>query len=173
MVAKGDVWVVSAAQWCRRRVWMDELLTHFVFSTWVTEIEYSLTSTTLSKTAENNWILSSSVFLALDTIFEDAEFFFFPSLSHSLHSLMGSSLQSGQSRALLHTLLISIHSPLRHLNFSGPLHWVTVERYKESYVYTRNTFQLNYTKSYQCIIAYQDITSFMPVFIQSPVFIPS
>lgn len=47
---------------------------------------------------------------------------------HLLHSLIGSSLQSGQSLTLLHTLLISMHSPLRHLNFSGPLHWVTAGR---------------------------------------------
>lgn len=40
----------------------------------------------------------------------------------SLHSLMGSSLQSEQSLSWLHTLLSSMHSPLRHLNLSGPLH---------------------------------------------------
>lgn len=41
---------------------------------------------------------------------------------HLLHSFIGSSLQSVQSRTLLQTLLISIHSPLRHLYLSGPLH---------------------------------------------------
>ena len=65
--------------------------------------------------------------LTVTTRLKNLMFFF-----DSLHSLMGSSLQSGQSRALLHTLLISIHSPLRHLNFSGPLHWVTVERLKDT-----------------------------------------
>lgn len=53
-------------------------------------------------------------------------------LSHSdadsLHSLMGSSLQSEQSRSWLQTLLSSMHSPLRHLNLSGPLHADAAQR---------------------------------------------
>lgn len=46
----------------------------------------------------------------------------------SLHSLMGSSLQSEQSRSWLQTLLSSMHSPLRHLNLSRPLHADAAQR---------------------------------------------
>lgn len=54
-----------------------------------------------------------------------------PAPQHSLHSLMGSSDQSRQSRAELHTLSKLMHSPLWHLNLLGPSHWVT-ERGKEN-----------------------------------------
>lgn len=54
-----------------------------------------------------------------------------PAPQHSLHSLMGSSDQSRQSRAELHTLSKLMHSPLWHLNLLGPSHCVT-ERGKES-----------------------------------------
>lgn len=45
---------------------------------------------------------------------------------HLLHSFRGSSLQSLQSCSWSHTLLMSMHSPLLHLNFPGPKHWLTI-----------------------------------------------
>lgn len=54
-----------------------------------------------------------------------------PAPQHSLHSLMGSSDQSRQSRAESHTLSKLMHSPLWHLNLLGPSHRVT-KRGKEN-----------------------------------------
>lgn len=53
---------------------------------------------------------------------------------NSPHSFTGSSDQSLQSFILSHTLLLSIHSPLLHMNFSGPSHLVAVKHtIKSSY----------------------------------------
>lgn len=54
---------------------------------------------------------------------------------HLRHSFMGSSLQSLQSCSWLHTLVISMHSPLLHLNFPGPKQWLTTKRNTEGRFY--------------------------------------
>lgn len=60
---------------------------------------------------------------------------------HLLHSFRGSSLQSLQSCSWSHTLLMSMHSPLLHLNFPGPKHWLTI---------TPNTGEKSHCWSNQC-----------------------
>lgn len=50
---------------------------------------------------------------------------------HLRHSFRGSSLQSLQSCSWLHTFVMSMHSPLLHLNFPEPKHWLTAKRNTE------------------------------------------
>lgn len=50
------------------------------------------------------------------------------------HCFIGSSDQSLQSLMLSHTLLLSIHSPLLHMNFSGPSHLVAVRKHDRHFL---------------------------------------